>query len=267
MVPGQWSGSSEIDVVAEFPLKKKMQYSEVKWQALVQMRKAASSKLINGRKITQSDVVIDVSPHKAVITGDAVIDGIRGNVLMIEPVGKNSKVKRKRVLKARMNAKDRAKIGLNIAPVITGPVDVVMEQNAGRKAAEISVNLKDAEITLPWIGWRKGVGVPAKATFRMVNAKSVTNVTKLNLQGKGFAMKGNLVFDKNGVRSADIPSISLNKGDDLAVSIKRKKGAFQINATGKSFDAAVLSINYFIRMVLPMSRELQRSNFLQILHL
>ncbi len=236
MAPGQWSGNSEIDVVAEFPLKKKMQYGEVKWQALVQLRNASSSKHINGRKITKSDVVIDVSPQKAVISGDSVIDGIRGNVLMIEPVGKNSKVKRKRVLKARMRAKDRAKIGLNIAPVITGPIDVVMEQYAGRRAADISVDLKDAEISLPWIGWRKGAGVPAKATFRMTNAKSVTKIDKLKLAGKGFAMKGNLVFDKKGVSSANIPSISLNKGDNLAVSIKRKKGAFEISATGKSFD-------------------------------
>ncbi len=236
MTPGQWSGNSEIDVVAEFPLKKKMQYGEVKWQALVQLRNASSSKRISGRKITKSDVVIDVSPQKAVISGDSVIDGIRGNVLMIEPVGKNSKVKRKRVLKARMRAKDRAKIGLNIAPVITGTIDVVMEQYAGRKAAEISVNLKDAEISLPWIGWRKGAGVPAKASFRMINAKSVTKIDKLKLAGKGFAMKGNLVIDKKGVRSANIPSISLNKGDNLSVSIKRQKGAFQISASGKSFD-------------------------------
>ena len=155
---------------------------------------------------------------------------------MIEPVGKTSKVKRKRVLKARMGPKDRAKIGLNIAPVITGPVDVVMEQNAGRKAAEISVNLKDAQISLPWIGWRKGAGVPAKATFRMTNTKKVTKIDALKLSGQGFSMHGDLVFDKNGVRSANIPAISLNNGDDLSVSIKRIKGAFDIKTKGNAFD-------------------------------
>ncbi|MCP4184086.1 MAG: hypothetical protein GY761_12340, partial [Hyphomicrobiales bacterium] len=163
MSPAQWSGEGEIDMVAKFPLKKGVQYDEVSWQALVRLSDATSSKLINGRKISKADVIVDISPSKAVITGSSTIDGIRGQVRLIEPVGKNSKIKRKRILKARMGIRERKKIGLVVEPVITGPVDVVMEQYEGRKTANITVDLKSAIVALPWIGWRKGKSIPATA--------------------------------------------------------------------------------------------------------
>lgn len=236
MTPKQWSGRGEVDLVAKFPLKKKLQYQEVDWQALVHLAKAKSSKLITGRRISNADVVIDISPDKAVITGDSTIDGIRGNVLMIEPVGKNSRVKRKRVLKARMGPKDRKKLGVTVEPVISGIIDVVMEQYEGRKAAQISVDLKDAKIELPWIGWQKGKGIPAKANFQMVNNKNNTKIKGLELRGDGFSLDGNFVFDKNGINSVDISKVALNQNDDIAVRIRRDKGDFIITANGKNFD-------------------------------
>lgn len=240
MVSTQWSGKGEVDLVAEFPLKKKLQYDEVSWQALVRLDNAKSSKPVAGRSIANADVVIDISPQKAVITGNSTIDGIRGNVLMIEPVGKNSKVKRKRVLKARMGPKDRKKLGIAVAPVITGLIDVVMEQNEGRKAAQIFVDLKDAEISLPWIGWRKGEGIPAKASFRMTLANNTTKIHDLKMTGEGFYLNGDLVIDKKGIKSVDIPAVSLNEGDDLSLRIRRKKGEYTITANGKYFDGRVL---------------------------
>ncbi len=240
MAPGQWSGGTELDVVASFPLKKKLQFAEVDWQALVRLKNASSSKPITGRKITRSNVVIDVNPDKAVITGNSTIDGVAGKVLMIEPIGKSSKIKRKRVLNARLNDKDRQKMGLELNPVISGIVDVQMEQNGGQKAAEISVDLKNAVVALPWIGWRKGVGIPAKASFKMINERGVTKISGLKLRGQGFAMNGELVIDKNGVRSANFPTVSLNKQDDLAVRIRRKNNAYTITANGKYFDGRVL---------------------------
>jgi len=133
MSPVQWSGDAEIDMVAKFPLKKGVQYNEVSWQALLRLSDATSTKLINGRKISKADVIVDISPNKAVITGSSTIDGIRGQVRLIEPVGKNSKIKRKRIMKARMGIRERRKIGLVVEPVISGPVDVIMEQYEGRK--------------------------------------------------------------------------------------------------------------------------------------
>ncbi|MCF6321694.1 MAG: hypothetical protein L3J32_08015 [Rhizobiaceae bacterium] len=240
MASDQWSGNSQIDVVANFPLKKKLQFAEVDWQAQIRLQNARSSKLISGRKISGSNVVIEVNADKAVITGTSTIDGISGKVLMIEPVAKNSKVKRKRVLNARLNDKQRKKIGMNLNPVITGIVDVQMEQYEGKKAAVISVDLKNAQIALPWIGWRKGAGIPAKASFQMVNEKSTVVISNLKLRGKSFLMDGKLTIDKGGLKSANFPKVSLNNQDDLAVRIRRNNRAYTITANGDYFDGRVL---------------------------
>ncbi len=236
MTPSQWSGKGEVDVVANFPIKRKLQYGDVDWQALVRIDKATSSRPVTGRNIANADVVIDISPDKAVITGDSTIDGIRGNVLMIEPVGKNSKTKRKRVLKARMGPKARKKFGVAVEPVITGIIDVVMEQYDGRKTAQITVDLKEAKVELPWIGWQKGVGIPATANFQMVSGRNITKIHNLKLRGQGFSLDGDLVFDKYGIKTVDIPKVALNEGDDLAVRVRRKNNVFTITANGSYFD-------------------------------
>ena len=240
MTPSQWSGNGEIDLVANFPLKKKPKYQDVAWQALVRLENAQSAAMIDGRKVSDADVVIDISPDKAVITGNSTIDGIRGEVRLIEPVGKDSKVKRKRILKARMGQKERRKLGLAVEPVILGMLDVEMEQYEGRKSADITVNLKDAVISLPWIGWRKGADIPAKATFQMTITKNTTKIQNLVMSGSSFALKGDMIIDKNGVLSAEFPSVILNDGDDLAVRIRRDQKAYTITANGDYFDGRVL---------------------------
>lgn len=241
MTPVQWTGEAEIDLVAKFPLKRGVQYDEVSWQALLRLSDATSTKLINGRKISKADVIVDISPNKAMITGNSTIDGIRGQVQMIEPVGKNSKIKRKRVLKARMGISERQKIGLVVEPVISGPVDVIMEQYEGRKTADITVDLKSAEVALPWIGWRKGVGIPATANFEMSISKKQTRIDKLSLSGPGFGLRGDMIIDKGGVRSANFPQLALNKDDQLDIRIRRSDAdVYTITANGKYFDSRVL---------------------------
>lgn len=240
MKASQWSGDGIVNVSAEFPLRKKLKYQEVSWRANIELDRVKSSKLIAGRNISNAKVVIDLVPDKATITGNSTIDGIQGKVLLIEPIGKDSKVKRKRVLKARMGPKDRKKIGLTMAPVITGPIDVVMEQSGDKKIADISIDLKNAVISLPWIGWRKGAGIPAKASFEMVKSGKATKINHLVMRGKGFLLNGDMVFDKSGIRSADISNVSLNEGDDLSARIRRSKGAYTITLNGDSFDGRVL---------------------------
>ncbi len=240
MSPTQWTGDAELDLVARFPLKKNIKYHNVTWQALVRLEGANSSKLINGRKISHANVVVDVSPDKAVITGNSTIDGIRGQVRIIEPVGTTSKIRRKQILKARMGAAERSKIGLVVEPVISGPVDVVMEQNEGRKTADITVDLMNAEIALPWIGWRKGMGIAAKASFKMIIGKKQTSISDLAMRGRGFRLNGDIEIDKKGIRSANFPNLSLNKNDQLDVRIRRNKEVYTITANGKYFDGRVL---------------------------
>ncbi len=237
MDPAQWTGRAIIEIGASFPLKKKMQYPEVDWQGEIELINASSTKPITGRKITKADVKISLGNDKAVISGNSTIDGIRGEVLMVEPLGKASQVKRSRTLKARMSEKERLGIGLKMAPVISGPIDVVMEQKEGKKSALIKVNLKNARIELPWIGWRKGQGIPASATFRLTTNNKITLIKNLQLNGQGFHLNGDLVIDKKGVKSADIPNMALNHGDDLSIRIRRANNAYTITANGTRFDS------------------------------
>ena len=236
MTPAQWSGHGEINLTANFPLKKNTKSGEVDWQADIRLIDAKSSKPIAGRKVTHVNVNAKLTPQKAIITGKSTIDGISGIVHLIEPVGKSSNTKLKRTLTARMDKKQRHKIGLFVEPVITGLVDVVMEQHEGHKVADIGVDLKKAKISLPWIGWAKGVDIPASAKFKITLAKDSSKIHDLIVKGKGFHLKGDMIIDKNGVLSAVFPKVMLNQDDAMSVRIKRKKGVYSIVANGDYFD-------------------------------
>ncbi len=139
-----------------------------------------------------------------------------------------------------MGEEQRKKLGLAVESIISGVVEVEMEQYEGRKAADITVDLKDAMVALPWIGWLKGKDIPAFAKFQMTIGKDSTKIHNLTIEGQGFALSGDMDIDKEGIVSADLPKVSLNEDDDLSVRIRRDGQTYTITANGKYFDGRVL---------------------------
>lgn len=244
MRPDQWKGFAKTEISARFPLKKGVKSHEVAWVAKLNLTDGLSSRKVAGRTIKDADVVIMANNEKATITGKATIDGIRGEVDMVEPVGKHSKVKRNRRLKTVMSEQDRLKIGLNLAPVVRGVVAVDMVQNSDGRA-DITADLGQATVALPWIGWKKGKGIPATARLKMALGKTQTKITDLVIKGSSFRMEGGIVFDKKGIVSARANDLVLEEGDSLSAEIQRNKNKFSISINGSSFDGRGLITKLF----------------------
>ncbi len=236
MQASQWRGWAEADLVIKFPIKPSIDYSDVDWHVLLRLEDAGSSRKLRGRTITHADVVADISPSQVLISGNAEIDGIEGAVRVVEPVGESSSVRARSTMTTVLDEADRKKLGLDMAPVVRGPVTVTAEQS-GSGPSKLSIDLERAELALPWVGWVKGPGVAASATFSMVTKGGVTSMQDLSLIGRNFHVKGNLSFDEAGVLSARLSSVALNAGDEMEVTIERADRDYTITANGASFDA------------------------------
>lgn len=238
VVPEQFKGKGYADIVARFPIAPDTQYSQVDWNVLLDLQNASSSRALAGRKFSNADIVIDASPTAAKVIGKASIDGVPARLNLIEPIGKSGKVKRKREITSRMSEKDRKAFGIDLAPVISGPVDITIVQSAGDE--KYTINMTDASISLPWVGWSKGKGIPAKAAFDLKTENGVFRLNNFVLSGKGFESSGDLVLTRKGLVSANLKKVKLNEGDSLALAITRDKDVYNINVVGSSYDARAI---------------------------
>jgi len=234
MTAGQLSGPANADIVARFPLKRGLTPPEVEWNALIETRGGASSKPIEGRRIANANLMIEATPTRARVNGVAEIDGVRTSMQMSEPVGTGEPAER--VFNAVLDEAARKKMGLKLAPIIAGTMKVRFEQQ-GKQGERHEVDLTDAELSLPWVGWTKGKGIAAKASFRMKADGQKTRLDDFYIEGPGFSAAGSIVFDKQGLLSADFANISLNQGDSLSIGIKRKAKLYEIVADGARYDA------------------------------
>lgn len=231
----QFSGNGHADIIARFPVGRKISYEEVDWNVLLEMTKGKSSKPLAGRGLTDADLLIDANSNGATVTGTARIDGIKAKLKLTEPVGKSGKVKRKRIIQTTLSAKDREKLGFDLKPVVTGPMSIVIEQTRGKEIHKL--DLTESEVSLPWIGWTKGAGIKSKGGFELTQSKGHYILENFQLTGAGFDGKGKLILTKKGLQSANFSSIQLNEGDDIQLKVERKKDTYNINASGLSYDA------------------------------
>jgi hypothetical protein len=232
------AGDAEVDVRAVFPIKRGLVYSDVEWEAVTDLRKASTTDKLFDRTVAGADVRVEANPRQVAVKGNAVIDGMKTKIEMLEPIG-DSGIARERAISAVLDEAARKKMGLVLDPVLTGTigVDVTQKKDGVEKQ---SVDLTRATLDLPWVGWTKGKGIPARATFVMRSDKGITELDDFYIEGTGFSAVGKLRIDKTGLLLADFVNISLNDGDAFAMRLERKGKNYKITVSGLRYDARAL---------------------------
>jgi len=87
----------------------------------------------------------------------------------------------------------RKKLGFAFGTLVTGPMQAAVT-HSDEARQQIALDLKDARISLPFLGWEKGPGVPATATFVMEKTAAAREITDFQLSGKGFEARGKMTF-------------------------------------------------------------------------
>jgi hypothetical protein len=233
--PEDFSGDMTARVGARFGLVVAQQPPPPQWQAEMLLNGVTLNKPIAGRAISDIKGSLRIDPQQAVLDAKADIDGGPMDISLVEPVGANSTVKRKREVSGTLDDKALAKLAPGLAGIVNGPVALdILIDDTDRQT--VSADLGRAAISLPWIGWSKGAGIGAKAAFSVSNVDDMTHIDDLKLTGDGFGASGALVLDKAGLSSGAFSSVQLSRGDNYAVSIKRQKSGFGVSVNGSSAD-------------------------------
>src|SRR6185503_10421580 len=108
------------------------------------------------------------------------------------------------------------RMGLRFGELVTGPM-LASLTNPSDPRQQIALDLKETRIDLPFLGWEKGPGVPATASFILEKSPTGMEITNFLMSGKGFEARGSLSIGPDGrVRTIEMEKIALRPGDVLS---------------------------------------------------
>lgn len=235
-VPEDLKGKVSAKVQARIGLISSQNPPPAEWKAVLQLQDLDVAKPFSGRKITGLDGVLNADPKQVSLDGKGLIDGIPAGIKLVEPTDKSSNVQPQQTITATLNNDQREKVLPGLNDIVDGSVDVELNRIDQDRQA-VTVDLGRARLSLPWIGWSKGGGIGATATFEASGPADNTELKNFVLKGDGFGANGSLVIGKGNLVKADFDSVKLSSLDDFSVSVKRGKGGFDVSVSGESADA------------------------------
>jgi hypothetical protein len=240
--PSDLSGSGNASVSIRVPLRQGVTEAEVDWKVTINAKDLASRAPLEGRKFSDADVTIGVTPDEVSINGKAKIDGVPADLSLTQPLGTGGAEAGPGARSARLTLDDaaRKRLGIGLDEILGGSVGATISNiEDGSKGQHYDLDLKRARVVVPGFGWQKAIGVPATLSFDLKPAKSGSgySVEKIQFAGQGFGFKGTAKLDQNyGLVSADVDNFALHQGDSIDFTLSRTRTGYAISARGSSFD-------------------------------
>ncbi|MBC7282271.1 DUF3971 domain-containing protein [Hoeflea sp.] len=232
------SGEISSVVTARFGLIATQSPPPPDWTVDLKMSGVDLAKPVEGRMLTDMDGSLYVTPERAELKADALVDGARMTLDVLQPVG-GSDVAAERELSGTLSPEAREKMAPGTGELISGPVGFVLKAEAdGRQI--VTLDLKPAKLTVPGIGWTKDKGIAASLRFTMQTDGDVTKLSDLKLSGDGFAASGSVTLAQGQLSAATFDQVALSPRDDYRVDITARGGTYQIKLGGKAIDARPL---------------------------
>ena len=241
-LPEDVTGDVETRVKVSFAVSKDPPPGTLKWNADIGFSDLKIAKPVGGSAVSDATGKIKVDQSVAVITADAKIDGIPGKISMTEPVDRSGSAKRDQKIRLDIDDKTRDAVFPGLNSIFSGPMSVDLGMAEGSKR-HVSADLGKTQIDLPWLGWRKGAGIPAKASFDLIQSadnKGRLEIQNLEFTGDAFGAKGRLSIANGDFQSADFSQLRLNRTDNLSVKAVKSSSGFRVNVRGTQFDARAL---------------------------
>lgn len=231
--PAALSGDVKGHIQARIPLEDGVKASELDWQVDLAYSDLTIAQPFDGQMVSGATGTIMARPELAQIDATAELNDIPAEISLTEPLDGSDT----RSLRAKLHLDDssRDKLFPGLSDLLSGPFTVELD-GMSKDQQRVTVDIGQAVLSLPWIGWSKGAGVPAKASFVLSTDGKVNQITDFELVGDGFGASGALRIDGDGLASAEFSRIALNRGDNAAATIRRQRGRYAIAVSGKSLD-------------------------------
>ncbi|MEM1284157.1 MAG: hypothetical protein AAGH43_02100 [Pseudomonadota bacterium] len=223
------SGRAVMTTRLETPLTDTIQRDAVTTTVEAQIIDFASETPIEGVRVTDGQLSLTSDNAGMRVSGRARLDGVATDIDFQTGDGASAN------FAMRLNAEDRRQMGLDLEPYLAGTVGV----NIGGQDVEgrrlFTIDLADAQINIPELGWTKPLGQPGQASFQMLEDAERIQIRDLTLATNGLAVRGNLDLDGGELRNADLESVAIEGIGRFALALTRNASGSAARITGERF--------------------------------
>jgi AsmA-like protein/uncharacterized protein DUF3971 len=239
--PADIGGTSTLELDISVPLLREVTYEEVNLAARAEINDFSVPDLFGGQDVENGELILRVLPTRVEAAGEMMLSGVPARVnwrrSFGDPGGGNLS------LRMRLDETGRKIFDVDL-DFLRGPVEVeIVPDSLGARNPELGflIDLTDASLTYPDLGWDKPAGVASDARFNLVSlADGSSQLNDFALVGSGTNIAGDLVVDNDGrILSAAFPQFALNAGDDLSLNVHRgNDDVLNVVVRGESFNGS-----------------------------
>ncbi len=232
-------GSADAKIGLKFPMIKDVPRSRVALTTAVSISNASVADVVPGIDMTDGDFDVSLDKTTITVSGPAKVNGMASKVVWRQPRGGG---KATAELSTTLDAKSRAKLGLNLDAYMSGnvPVSVTIgTDDGGNRTVDVDADLGQVDMRIAAAGWSRPATPGTKAQFSLIDkGKNGKLVKDLKLDGKGLHLAGSVsISGGGGLQYVDLSNIQLADGDPFAARLEPGKEAINLTLSGQSFDA------------------------------
>jgi len=226
-------GEADLQLTAAVPLNRpSLSSDDILPHFRLALSDFSSTNPINGRSIEAADIVLEGEPDAYTVKGTATLDGIPAQLDVDADGGAAAGIT------LTLDDEARRELGFDLGAILTGPAVVAMSDSPEARNQRLKVDLTNARIALPFLGWEKGPGVPATAKFVLSKADGISRIGDFVLTGNGFHARGTAIIDKSGsISELNLKRVALRPRDDFSIHVARAGKGYRASINGAAFDA------------------------------
>ncbi|HEX5779300.1 MAG TPA: DUF3971 domain-containing protein [Xanthobacteraceae bacterium] len=236
--PASARGSVSANVNLDLIFRQDVRGEEVRYSAEGDVKDFAADAVVHGQRVEGVNARVTVTSDAIQAKGTGRIAGAQASFDLRRHKEKGESEFR---VVATLDDAARARMGMDLAPWLVGPVQVQAQGRSNERENRFDV---DADLTAAQVadlvpGWQKAAGRPAKASFRVVERDNSIRLEELSVAGGGTTIKGTLELDREGAFvSANLPVFHLSDGDKANLRAERAPdGALRVFVRGDVLDA------------------------------
>ncbi len=246
LTPARVAGRAAMRITARFPAIAALAFDDVEIGANARLEALSIPETFLGHDLAGGSFSAVIDGRGMRISGKARISEIAADVDWSERFDGLGPFRSRYDVRARLDEADRVRLGIDLAPIVTGPVDLAASYTIapdGTRSASGRLDLGGSALEIAALDWRKPPGRAAEATFALAyDGDTVRSVRLDRIAAADLKASGTItMMREGGIASIDIARLVIGDRIDLGGRIVRDGPAgWTIEATGRRFDASPL---------------------------
>ena len=243
--PNQVGGTARGQIGAQFPLLDDLDPAAVAITSTATIEGFSVNGLFSSFKASDGDIRLTLDSADGLdASGTLKLEGVPAKFAWRENFGAKAPFLSRYDFNLTLDDAARARFGLDLNPYVKGPLPTVIrytETDRKRRQLEAAIDVRDAEINLPELYWRKPVGNEASLSLRVaLPPEGNASVQSFTLQAKDGLFEGSATFDSTSFKLRELVVsrmlIGLTDANAKIQPPAKKGDKLHISVGGESLD-------------------------------